>query len=335
LAFTGVAALIAAAGTETAITATMVLSAVAEVGTAMTVVGAVTGSKDLMQVGGAMSLVGGVGGMVAGAADAGAAGAAVNAGSDAYSAGQGAEGLGNPFADAAGGAADAATSDVASAAAGAGSDAVTQPIDPGSVDATDLAPAGSDAQSFTSAGDTTTADAASPSPQSAQQAVAPTNETPIAQQTPTTDSTVAGQTAAAQPLQAAPDVSTPAGAGSTPPINQNPAFAQAPGAPAGSITNPTDARLANGTQMAPSSVTSPQDATYYWNKMMSFMQDPKNKTVLQMGEKLVGGALQGARQQSQFQQKLDLENRRLAQTSYGSQVGQNGPRAGIIMGARK
>jgi hypothetical protein len=40
----------------------MVLTAVAEVGTALTVVGAVTGNKDMMKVGGVMGLVGGVGG---------------------------------------------------------------------------------------------------------------------------------------------------------------------------------------------------------------------------------------------------------------------------------
>jgi hypothetical protein len=53
-----------------AVTATLVLTAVAEVGTALTVVGAVTGNKDLMKIGGVMSLVGGVGGLIAGAGDA-------------------------------------------------------------------------------------------------------------------------------------------------------------------------------------------------------------------------------------------------------------------------
>lgn len=62
MAFTAVAAVF----TAEAVTATMVLAAVAEVGIAMTVVGAVTGSKDLMKIGGAMSLIGGVGGMIAG-----------------------------------------------------------------------------------------------------------------------------------------------------------------------------------------------------------------------------------------------------------------------------
>jgi hypothetical protein len=67
MAFTGVAALFGAAEAGAAISAGMVLSAVAEVGTAMTVVGAVTGSKDLMKVGGIMGAVGGIGSFMAGA----------------------------------------------------------------------------------------------------------------------------------------------------------------------------------------------------------------------------------------------------------------------------
>lgn len=76
--FTAVVGL--AAGT-TAVTTVTVLAAVAEIGLALSVVGAVTGSKDLMKIGGMMSLVGGVGGMVAnaGAAAGGAAGSAAAA----------------------------------------------------------------------------------------------------------------------------------------------------------------------------------------------------------------------------------------------------------------
>jgi hypothetical protein len=76
MAFTAVAAL--AAGAE--VTATLVLAAAAEVGTAMTVIGAVTGNKELMKIGGAVALVGGVGGMINGAIGGAAAeGAAVGA----------------------------------------------------------------------------------------------------------------------------------------------------------------------------------------------------------------------------------------------------------------
>lgn len=64
MAFTAVAAVV---GAET-VTATMLLAAVAEVGAAMTLVGAITGSKDLMKLGGTLGLVGGVGGMISSAA---------------------------------------------------------------------------------------------------------------------------------------------------------------------------------------------------------------------------------------------------------------------------
>lgn len=77
MAFTATAAIIA--GSQ-AVTATLVLAAVAEIGMAVTLVGAVTGNKKMMKIGGVMSLVGGVGGMVAGAfsGGAGAAGAAAS-----------------------------------------------------------------------------------------------------------------------------------------------------------------------------------------------------------------------------------------------------------------
>jgi hypothetical protein len=83
MAFPAVAALIA--GAEA--TAAVVLAAVTEIGVTMTVVGAVTGSKDLMKIGGVMSLVGGIGGMVAGASGAAAStattGALTEAGTEA------------------------------------------------------------------------------------------------------------------------------------------------------------------------------------------------------------------------------------------------------------
>lgn len=86
MAFSGIAAIATASAAGTAITATMVLAAVANVGTILTVVGAVTGSKDLMKIGGFMSLAGGVGGAIAGASS-GAAGAATVADAAASQAG--------------------------------------------------------------------------------------------------------------------------------------------------------------------------------------------------------------------------------------------------------
>lgn len=60
MAFAAVAALIG--GAE--VTAALVLSAISEVGLVTTVVGAVTGNKDLLKIGGVMGLVGGVGGLI-------------------------------------------------------------------------------------------------------------------------------------------------------------------------------------------------------------------------------------------------------------------------------
>jgi len=122
MAFTAVTALVAA---ET-VTATMVLAAAAQIGTAMTIVGAVTGSKDLMKLGGTMALVGGIGGMAAGAMSGAAADAAATtvldeaaskAGSDALAASldQGANAMAT-------GVTDSATAQV-------GSDALAQQLD--------------------------------------------------------------------------------------------------------------------------------------------------------------------------------------------------------------
>lgn len=74
MAFTGIAAV--ASGTVTTAT---VLAAVAEVGMVMTVVGAVTGSKSLMKIGGVLGLVGGVGGLINGAASGAVSGASTAA----------------------------------------------------------------------------------------------------------------------------------------------------------------------------------------------------------------------------------------------------------------
>jgi hypothetical protein len=85
MAFSAVVAL--AGGAE--VTATAVLAAMAEVGTAMSVVGAVTGNKDLTKLGAVVGLVGGVGGMVSGGAASGLADAATVP-TEAAVAGQGA-----------------------------------------------------------------------------------------------------------------------------------------------------------------------------------------------------------------------------------------------------
>jgi hypothetical protein len=297
MAFTGVAALFGAAEAGAAISAGMVLSAVAEVGTAMTVVGAVTGSKDLMKVGGIMGAVGGIGSFMAGGASA--VGAATADGSDGI---------------------------VSSAIDGSPSSAVddmgiTNPTDARLAAGTQSSPMAQDlangAEAGVSPGDITAGPSASTfdpfaatDPSAAADGLAPMPSTDLS------SSPVASVTASSAP-----------GAVATPPV-----------APPGSMppgSTPTDYRLSTGTQTSPMPSNAPQDTVTFMNRLMSFMQDPKNKSMLQMGEKLVGGAFQGMQQEKQFQQTLDLQNRRLAQTSYGSQVGQNRPLRGIVNGARQ
>lgn len=83
MAFTSIAALVGGAAAST----TLVLGAIAEVGMAMSVVGAVTGNKKLMKVGAVLGIVGGVGGMISKAA-AGAASTGITAGAEAAAAGE-------------------------------------------------------------------------------------------------------------------------------------------------------------------------------------------------------------------------------------------------------
>lgn len=84
-----VTAVVAVEGAIAVTTVATVLTAVAAVGTAMTVVGAVTGNKNLMKIGGTLSIVGGVGSLVNGAIGAaageGVAGVAEGAAEGAYS----------------------------------------------------------------------------------------------------------------------------------------------------------------------------------------------------------------------------------------------------------
>ena len=122
MAFTAVTALVAA---ET-VNAAMVLAAVAQIGTAMTIVGAVTGSKDLMKLGGTMALVGGIGGMAAGAMSGAAADAAATTVLDEAASQAGADALSASLDQ---GANAMATGVTDSATAQVGSDALAQQLD--------------------------------------------------------------------------------------------------------------------------------------------------------------------------------------------------------------
>src|SRR5690349_7292867 len=84
--------LVALASAET-VTAVMVFSAIAEVGIAMTVMGAVTGDKNLTKTGAMVSMVGGLGGAAAGSGMfSGAAGEAAAGEVGAAAAGEAAAG---------------------------------------------------------------------------------------------------------------------------------------------------------------------------------------------------------------------------------------------------
>jgi hypothetical protein len=286
MAFTAVAALVG--GAE--VTATLVLAAAAEVGTAMTVIGAVTGSKDLMKIGGTIALVGGVGGLINGAMTAGAAGAA-----------EGAAGAAVDPAAYAGASADASAANYVSAA-DAMSDAATAGASNGIIGSEVAAPM---------AADTATTALQAPAQELAQ--AAPSTQAAGAPGAPTT--------AADTITQGAPNVSGPAGA-------------QAPNTPydisLDPNSTPTDLRLNAGTQAAPMSSSS------YWSNIGNWINN--NKTLFSSGLQLAGGALSGMNQRGMWDEKMQLERDRLAQTSHGSEIGNFAPRVsatpGIVNGAR-
>lgn len=293
MAFTGVAALITAVGEGAAVTVPMVLSAVAEVGTAMTVVGAVTGSKDLMKVGGVMGAVGGIGSLVAGAASG--SGSLMSSAVDS------------------------------SPSAAVGVDAADVGAAPAEINPTDM------------------------------RLAAGTQGSPMAQDLGAESAGMIGSarmdpadmSAGAASVGAPDPFGTPSAGAGLPPINST-SLSSSPVAPVtadGGVTTTPSAASTPGATAAPTSpmtpagtpmpvgTQAPQDAASYWNKVMHFMQDPKNRSLIQMGEKLAGGALQGMQQEKQFQQRVGLEQQRINQTSYGSQVATNA-RRGIVNGAR-
>lgn len=288
-----VAAIGAAVGTAATVAAVAVV--VSEVGVALTVIGAVTGDKDLMKLGGVLGLAGGVGGLAAGAFGAAggvaAEGAAVAGGASA--------------ADAATAAAtDAGTAAVQQDATGALADSATSGLE-GGVIASPVPDPGIAASPTNSLSDPTS----SLAQQSANPATNSIIATPTA--TPASDSlTVQTPDAPSgiQTLAGAPDTATP-------------------------YSNPTDMRLANGTQTAPTDSTD-----QFFTQFQNFFKN--NKTLVDAGGKVIGGALNGINQssiqaQQNFlaQQKIDIEKARTGLVSFGNTTANWSPR-GIISGAR-
>jgi hypothetical protein len=266
MAFTSIAALAAGAEATTA----LVLGAVTEVGVTMTVVGAVTGSKDLMQIGAVMGAVGGIGGAIAGGATAAAA-----AGADAVNSfDSGAmQGLVN-------GASGAVDTGASIGAANALSDGNY---------------AGADMSQF--GGDTT-----SPVATSTVQAqpLAPASTTAA----PTTTVTQAADQTSVQPITPPPGASVNDVAGAQAPTGvTEPVGAQGPADVSTPYSNPTDMRLASGTQQPPGGPDLTSDSLF--SKFSDWAT--KNKTLFNAGVQVIGGALSGMNQRDIADQKMALQ----------------------------
>lgn len=226
--FTAVAALVAGE----AVTTTVVLAAIAEVGTVMSVVGAVTGSSDLTKLGAVMGVVGGVGSMIASGSAAGEA-----ALSEAV------QGTGTTAFDdvAANAANDAAMQDALKAG--------VEQVSNGAASGVSGAAADTSAQGII--GSQMNANGGVlPSTQPVSATQAPVSVQPIVQPVPSTDAnTVMGATAPTTPATTdATAINTPAGV---------------------TGANPTDIRLANGTATTPGAA---QKTNNFWESLSNFSQ---------------------------------------------------------------
>ncbi len=273
MAFTSIAALVGGAEAS----ATLVLGAMAEIGTTMSIVGAVTGNKDLLKIGGVLGLVGGVGGLVNGAVGAAGGAAAESATS----------GLGEAV-DATGGL-DTAVSGASGASAGVGA----------GIDATgglDTAIPGqtsglSDATATMGAGPAPTADSLTPDQSilSQAQGTPPATPTPSATTGPASDVINSPTT---QPL----DNTT----------MRNPDGTR--------INNPSAYTQDNSSSSYFTSKTPPIGANDFIGQIMNWVKgNPQVANgLLQIG----GGALKGMNDRQMFDQKLAQDQQQF-QTRFG------------------
>jgi hypothetical protein len=290
MAFTGIAALVAG---EVAVDAVVVLAAISEVGMVMTVVGAVTGDKTLMKIGGIMGLVGGIGGMVAGAAGgAGAmeAAAASDAGGGAaYSVAGDVAGEAGLAADAAGAASDAGNGLISSELA--------SPV-------SGLNPA---SELSTAPGATTSM----PMDTAAQATAAPTQAATNTAPLSTDVATQSGNLGALAPT------------GATGPVS--PADYQV-----GGRFGPDNMDVGGGYNPATAG-GAPMSSSNFLGKISDFAKN--NSKLFEGGMQLVGGAMKGANDRQMWDQKIALEQQRVNQVGFGNSVGQfaggivNGARA--------
>lgn len=262
-----------------------IATAVTEVGLALTVVGGVTGNKDLMKIGGVLSIAGGIGGFAAGAigSAAGAGGAALGEAGTEAALGAAAD---EAYAAAYGGSAAAeATESAIAGMEGAASSA-----------APELGAVASDGASLAA---TAPEAIANPAAQNAIQAPS-----------------------LAPDAMVAPDANTVAGA--TGPVG--PAGAQGP-------QTPWEADFQASGAIGPASGTPPVAGASMWDSFSAFAN--KNKGLIDAGMKVVGGAMDGANQRDMLDQRLALEQQKIAQTGFGNTVGILTPRSGIIAGGQR
>ncbi len=146
--------------------------------------------------------------------------------------------------------------------------------------------------------------------------------------TPTSNIRTSTQTIdVATPAPAVPTVNDVSGA-RTPSGALTPAGARDVTAPQTPYdTNPTDLRLAAGTQKSP--MGPPTSTSSFMSTMLDFTRN--NKDLMRLG----AGAIKGMNDSAMFDKRIDLEQQRLNQTSYGSAVADTSVRpTGIIGGAR-
>lgn len=276
MAFTSLAAL--AGGT--AATTALVLGAVAEVGIAMSVVGAVTGNKDLLKIGSVMGLVGGVGGMLAGSGAATGATALGEAGTEAALASASGEAAG-AFGGSA--AVDATTESLLAGLESAAPQAVTQTS---GLQATSISqPGGPIIQSNVA-------------PEVGAQMQPPTPETSVN----------VGRDLTVQEAQS--------------PFSRNGSDV---------MSDRFDAMGAKGPGGFGGGTGAPQSADSFWASFSNFAKN--NKELFAAGVQVTGGALNGMNQRSMFDERMNLERQRTAQTGYGNTTSNFAPRS-IIAGAR-
>lgn len=255
MAFTAITALVSGAATTTA----LVLGAMAEIGTIMTIVGGVTGNKDLMKLGGVIGLVGGVGGLVNGAIG----GAATAAGADAAVASAGAQ----------------QTAEIA--AQQVGGEAVSSAVTQGAATGASL-------------GDLS------------------------AGISPTTGMNNPSAYSGTGPLPAS-NVSSAA------PALQGPATQASVG----------DTVVQKAANLGPKAIDGPKGGNFFSNTL-DFIKNPANQNLINSGIKVIGGAMQGANDADQFNQRMQFSKDQFNyETGRNANISQqNLSRSGILNGAR-